>query len=43
LAIFKTWPEWTSTHQGTVFRMIACGIDNSMGYKSVAPFLGPDF
>ncbi len=21
LAIFKTWPEWTSTHQGTMLRM----------------------
>jgi hypothetical protein len=21
LAIFKTWQEWTSTHQGTMFRM----------------------
>ncbi len=21
LAIFKTWPKWTSTHQGTMFRM----------------------
>jgi hypothetical protein len=42
LAIFKTWPEWTRPTRAPCLGWIACGIDNSLECKSVAPFLGLD-